>query len=632
MASPSEGIRDWFVLAIESAISNRYGESGLDRQQIINSISTPKKEFGDLSSSVAIRISKELKRKPDEIAAEIADGIAVSGMIKEVKAFGGYINATVDEVEYSKWVIEAVLREGDRYGSCSIGSGKKVLVEFPAVNPNKPWHIGHLRNALLGDSISNILEFCSYKVEREDYIDDLGIQMAEIVWGYQSVEKADKSKKFDHWIGEQYVRINRRMESEEGAKEKISEVSKRMEMSGTEESRLARDLSMNCAMAQYETAYSYGIYHDVMIWESDIVHAKLLERALGVGMEMGALNKPSVGKNAGCIVFNLDSVRSFAREFENPNEHEKVIMRSDGTATYVAKDLAFHMWKLGILDAKFEYKEVLLQKNGKTLYSTADSGRELDFGHADTVVNIIGSAQKYPQLILKAVLSLAGYSEAANRIVHVAYGEVSVDSGSLSGRSGGWIGEGKSYTADVLLEEAKKKAEEATEKSKKIEDRKLVAAISTEVGRAAIKFEYLKVSPEKPVIFSWSTALNFEGNSGPYCMYSYARAGRILKKGGYGYGKLEAGDYAAVGRGYDFELIKLMGSAGDAIRKAAEEYATNVIADYVINLTSIFSKFYESTPVIGSKEQPFRMELVHAYMITLSNMLRLLGIKTVEEM
>ncbi len=631
MGSPSEELKLWFATAIESVISIAYPDSGIDSQQVLNSISTPKKEFGDISSSIAIRLSKIAKKSPKDVAAEIVAGIQKSEMIKDLNEAGGYINASFNEPEYSKRVFDAVNSLNDRYGSSDIGKGDKVLVEFPAVNPNKPWHIGHLRNALLGDSISNILEFCSYKVEREDYIDDLGLQIAEIAWGQRKLDFDSKDAKFDQWLGEQYVKINKMME-EGNAKAEISDILKRMEDPGTDEARLSRELSFKCVMAQYATADSYGIYHDVMIWESDIVQARLLERALKIGLDKGALEKPTSGKNAGCVIVNLDKVRSFSKAFENPNEHEKVMVRSDGTATYVAKDFAFHMWKLGIIDAGFKYSKISMQKNREPLYSTGSSGEKLGFGNADIVVNIIGSAQKYPQLILKAILSLAGYAKESANIVHVAYGEVSIDSGSLSGRSGRWLGEGKAYTADVLLSEARSKSLEATKKSKKIDDIDRVVEISTEIGKAAIKFEYLRVSPEKPVVFSWSTALNFEGNSGPYCMYSYARAGRILRKGGYKSGKLGAGLYAKVTRGNDFELVKLIGRAEEVVKKAAAEYSTNIIADYIVDLTATFSKFYESMQVINSNAKDFRMELVHIYMVTLSNMLMLLGIRTVEEM
>jgi len=625
----SRELKTWFADSIYTAANELY-QGCVEKEHVVNSISVPKKEFGDMSSSIAIRISKAAGKSPAEIAKAIAALIKHDSIISEINIVAGYINAKINEKEYAEKVIGEVNSMMGKYGSMDVGNRKTVLIEFPAVNPNKPWHVGHLRNALLGDSISKILEFASYNVEREDYIDDLGLQIAEIVWGYTNMD-SKPDKKFDQWLGEQYVEVNKVME-ERNAKGQISQILKKMEDSSTRESELARELASRCVAAQYETAYSYGIYHDVMIWESDIVRARLLERMLRIGIEKGALEKPASGKNAGCIIVSLDKVRSFAADFENPEEKEKVLVRSDGTATYVAKDIAFHMWKLGILDADFRYTKVDTQENARPLYSTAAAGEELGFGNADKVVNIIGSAQRYPQLILKAILSLMGYADKASNIIHMAYGEVSVEAGNLSGRSGGWIGEGKAYTADVLLGEAQAKALEATQNSKKIEDRDRVKDIAAEIGKAAIKFEYLKVSPERPLVFSWTRALSFEGNSGPYCMYSYARARRILGKGGYSSGSVKHDAYGKVERGYDFELVKLIGSAGEVVEKAATEYKPSVIADYVIDLTAMFSKFYEAMPVINSDAKEFRMELINAYAQVLSNMLALLGIGTVEQM
>ena len=630
MDYPKNDLTLWFSNEIYSAVTKLYPEVGLEITHITDSISTPNKEFGDLSSSVPIRIAKHYQKKPADVSEEIIKNMGKNAMVRELRGIGGYINLFINEAMYSHEVIESAISMGKRYGSVNKGDGKRVLVESPAVNPTKPWHIGHLRNALLGDAISNILEFCNYFVEREDYIDDLGLQVAEILWGQKNME-SDPDKKFDQWLGEQYVEINKRLNSE-GVNEDISGILKKMESGNSEESKAARDIAFKCVEAQYETSKSYGIFHDVMIWESDIVMAKLLEMSIEMGLSKNVFEKSDSGKNKGCIVVNLDKMRNFARDFENPNEHEKVLVRSDGTATYVAKDIAFHMWKLGILDFKFKYKEMSMQSVGKRLYSTSEDGVEMDFGNAYMVINVIGSAQRYTQLILKSVLSMMGYEKKAEKIKHLAYGEVGIEGGSLSGRTGGWLGNNKAYTADVLLDEARSKALEATEKSKKIEHRNKIPEIANAIGISAIKFEFLKVSAEKPFIFSWNSALNFEGNSGPYCMYSYARAKRILEKCNYSDESIDAIEYEKVTRGKDFDLVKLIADAHEVVEKACEELRPNIIADYIIEITMAFSRFYESVPVMNSNAKELRCRIVSAYVIVVGNMLGLLGIQTVDSM
>lgn len=631
MGAQSKELKRIFAESVLTAVSKAYSDSGIDTQAVINSISKPRKDYGDMSSSIAFRIAKSKGVKPMDAAVAIAKGFDVAAPFTEVKVMGGYVNAYVDEKAYAHMVIADIEKEGDRYASSGMGKGEKVMVEYPAVNPNKPWHIGHLRNALLGDSISNLLDFAGYKVEREDYIDDLGLQIAESFWGYRNLGNAPEGK-FDEWLGKQYVEVNKRMK-EGNLGGEISGLLKLMEEGDSEEARQARQISERCVDAQYDTAYAYGIYHDVMIWESDIVKARLLQKALDMAMARGALERRTAGKNAGCVVMDLGKVRDFAKDFENPEETEKVIVRSDGTATYVAKDIAFHMWKLGLIKDEFSYKG-LGDHGGRMLYSTSASGGRESFGNASIAVNVIGSAQRYPQLIVKAVFRLMGYGTESERIVHVAYGEVSIEGGTLSGRKGGWMGDGdKAFTADALLREAVQKALDATAASKRISDSKMMEQVARAVGKSAIRFEFLRTSPGKPVVFSWKSALNFEGNSGPYCMYTFARAMRILEKAGYSREGIGAIDFKAVERGYDFELVKLLGEAQEVVEKAASEYSPNVVTDYLMELTSAFSKFYETMPVISSgAAKGFRMRLLDAYMQVAKNMFGLVGIDALASM
>ncbi len=631
MASPSAELRKWFAEEIGRALAASYPDANIAYEVVRNSISKPKKEYGDLSCSIALRVAKAQKKTPKEVAGALIKRMGRGRLVCEIKEVGGYINAVVDGKEYAKLVFSEIEGAGDRYGSSAVGKHQKALVEYPAVNPNKPWHIGHLRNALLGDCISNILDFSGYSVEREDYIDDLGLQVAQSLWGYMNLS-SKPSKKFDEWLGEQYVEVNR-MLKEKKLEGEMGALIKKMEHGEGNEAQVAREISEKCVDAQYETAYSYGIYHDVMIWESDIVKAKLLEKALEIAIKSAALKKQDSGKNAGCVVMDLEKVRDFAKDFENPEEKEKVIVRSDGTATYVAKDIAFHMWKLGIIKSEFRYK-MHGTHNGRELWTTQGGGAAMSFGDAKVVVNVIGAAQRYPQLILKAIISLMGYKKESESIVHLAYGEVSVEGGSLSGREGGWMEGGeKAFTADSLMKEAVSKATEATQGSSKIPDKSKVKEIAASIGRGAIRFEFLRVSPAKPVVFSWKSALNFEGNSGPYCMYTYARANRILEKAGYMRTEIKSINMDALERGEDFELVKLLGEAQEVVEKAAMEYSPNDITDYIIELTTSFSKFYESMPVINSGDaQQVRMRILDSYMQVAKNMFALIGMETVKNM
>ena len=617
---------------ISAGLAKHYPDSGILEKDIYASMSAPKAEFGDLSSSICLRIAKVAGVRPGEVADRMigtGQELLGNGYIKTLKNAGGYINAFFDEKRYAEDTLKAVMELKDSYGISGIGAGKRVMVEFPSVNPNKAWHIGHLLNALIGDSISNILSACGYSVERENYIDDLGIQVAQSFWGYANLgNKPDK--KFDTWLGEQYVSVNK-MLSDEKVKAQVDAIMKRMEEGDTEEAKKARELAERCVKAQLETAASYGICHDVMMWESDIVRTGMLAKAMKIAVEKGAAIKLDEGKYAGCVVVDLKRLKGIAKDFDNPNEETKVLVRSNGTATYLAKDLAFHMWKFGMLKGDFRYSEFgAVQKNGKQLYTTGSSGDMMEFGGAELAINVIGSEQRYSQLILKSMFSLMDMQNLADKLVHVAYGLVSLKEGTLSGRSGGWMGKEHVYTADALLVDAKSRVmEKAKESKKKVDTEEVAEAVA--VG--AIRFAFLRTNPEKSIIFDWDNALSFEGNSGPYCMYMYARANSILEKAAVDAAEVSRIDFGFAERKYDFELIKAMGRAQEVLEKSASEYRPDIVAEYLIELASLFSKFYEGTKVIGSGEaERYRIAVVISLMQVAGNFMRLLGMEPVAKM
>jgi arginyl-tRNA synthetase len=632
MTGPSQNLKREFGVSLSAAIKLAYPGIAITDEQLAISITKSKPGHGDLSSSVSFGLARLLKKAPQEIAKSITSMLKCTDILSKFEESGGYINASVDRKAYSRAVISAILERGDLYVSNSAGRGRKALIEYPSVNPSKPWHIGHLRNALLGDAIANIMAASSYNVEREDYIEDLGLQIAEILWGQANIGSKPDGK-FDQWLGEQYVAVNKRLE-EPGVKDQINSILKRMEDLSTEESRESRRVSDKCVRAQYETAYNYGLCHDVMIWESDIVRAQLLEKTIKMGEEKGVFERQTEGKYAKCLVVNLSKMKGVAEDLGSPSEETKVILRSNGTATYIAKDIALHMWKFGIIKADFHYRlREEKQGDGKPLYTTAEEGVDAIFGGADIAVNVIGSAQRYPQLVLRSVMALMGYEKQASSIIHISYGKVGIKGGSLSGRKGGWLGEGRSYTADTLLGEVMAKAGEIVGNSEKIADRGRAGEIAKAVAVGAIKFEFLRIAPEKEVTFSWDRALDFEVSSAPYCMYTYARARRILERAGFAATDLSPTDYNYVTDGVDFELAKLLGEAPEAVEKACAEYRPNIIADYLLELCSLFSRFYEKMPVInGGEARSVRLVLVFATMQVTRLMLLLLGIGTVDAM
>jgi arginyl-tRNA synthetase len=630
--NPLEKAQREFVQLIEAEVKESFKGSEMSHDDILGSITTPKSDLGDLSSSIAFKLAEKLKKNPHEIAVQIAGRMKEAGLIEKVSELNGYINAFLDVSAYSELVLDSVLDEKERYGMNQVGKNEKVIIEFPSVNPNKPWHVGHVRNAILGDVLSNTLAFCSYRVEREDYIDDLGLQIAESLWGWLNLDNKP-DKKFDEWLGEQYVEVNERL-GEPGVKAAINGLLKKLEDTSSNESKTAREVSEKCVMAQRETAFSYGIQHDVMIWESDVVRAKLLEKALEAAQEEGILEKPTEGKYAGATIIKLERLTELAKELEGSREDAKVITRSNGAATYIAKDFAFHMWKFGFTEGDFRYRKFIeKQPNGMPLFTTSEQGEKIEFGKVRRAINIIDSSQAYEQTIMRLMFTLMGYADVAENIVHLAYGKVNIEGINLSTRKGTWIGSNRNYTADDLLKETTKVARRIVSSSKKIEDKTSMDMVASQVALGAIRFEFLRISPEKEIVFSWDKALNFEGNSGPYCMYTYARATRVLEKSDLKPDQIRHADPEQISRDADFELVKLMGSFPGIVGKVCSECRPNVITDYLLELCSTFSRFYEKMPIIkGGKAKETRLILTQSLRQVLGNALRLLGITPIERM
>ncbi|MBI5046421.1 arginine--tRNA ligase, partial [Candidatus Micrarchaeota archaeon] len=482
-------------------------------------------KFGDLSSRIAFSLSKEKKENPAKIALEIVSNLQnlKTDAFSKIEATGPYVNFYLSDKSYSD-LLSDIHKKKEKYGSGKKKQGKTVI-EFPSVNPNKPWHIGHLRNALLGDSVARILEFDGHSVERMDYIDDLGLQVAQSLWGflnYDSNPQADM--KFDNWLGLQYVGIAKKLETDKEVIEGVRDTLKKMEEGDNEIAAAGRTLSEDCVKAQYQTAFDLGIYHDVLIFESDII-ATIFAEGVEYLTKNDAVVLEKEGKNSGCLVVKLGE--DLEKEFGKMENPDKVLIRSDGTAVYTGKDVIFHLWKFGKLKNKFKYSPFIVQPNGKTAYKSVSSDHDptavhMDFGHANRIINVIGVEQKYPQRVIVEVFRRLNLPEA-DSLAHLSYERVGLPEVQFSGRKGTWIG----YTADDLILEATTRV---MEKIKFDGSDEAKIQIARTVGVAAIKFSFLRTSSEKQITFKWEDALNMEGDSGPYAQYAYVRTKGILEK------------------------------------------------------------------------------------------------------
>ncbi|MCX8195006.1 MAG: arginine--tRNA ligase [Candidatus Micrarchaeota archaeon] len=577
-------------------------------------IELPKGEFGDVASSICFSLAKKRKKPPQEIASEVAATLRLPDWVAKVRSDGPYLNFTLSSRFYSK-LIEFILKEGEKYGR---GKKKKAktIVEFPSVNPNKPWHVGHLRNALLGDSVARILEFSGEDVERMDYIDDLGLQVAQSFWGYLNL-KEKPSGKLDLWLGKQYVEVAKKFEEDKKVQEEVRQLLLKMEEGKGQEAQKCRELVEKCVAAQYETAFKFKIYHDVLIFESDIVRT-IFEEGMEKIRKSKAIVKEKSGKNAGCLVAKMES-----EEFASMESPDKILVRSDGTATYTGKDVIFQMWKFGLLKGDFRYATFMRQPNGKECEMSAPKGTRACHGKASRVINVIGMEQAYPQKVIREILRSMGYEKEAENSVHLAYEHVWLEDEKFSGRQGTWVG----YTADELYEEGVKRAQEKIKSEVAAEERGRIAA---SVAAGAIRFSFLRTSPEKKITFKWDSALSLEGDSAPYVMYAHARAQKIFEKGGKG--RAEEG---AELEDAEKELLKKIMLFDWVVSEAARQLRPHLVADFCLELAEAYNKFYNSCPILSAGDeriQERRLAINYASLVALKNSLSLLGIDALKRM
>ncbi|RDE13680.1 MAG: arginine--tRNA ligase [Candidatus Thorarchaeota archaeon] len=610
----------------------------LDVTRVRESIEIPPDpNLGDLASTVSFQLAKQLKKSPAQIANEIAEKInarlETTMVFERAESRGSYVNLFLNRGRFVKFAIEAANQLGQEYGRTAVYKGHRALIEFPAVNPSKPWHIGHARNAVIGDMLGNVLQTVGYKVARIDYINNLGLQIAQLAWKLLQETENLANIKYDHYLGRLYVDVQKAFETDEKAENEIREIARQLEDPDSEASKKSISMVTACLLAQCQTSYRLGIYHDYQVWESDIAHSGLLEAARNMMLECENVVKLEEGDKAGCIVVKLDTID----EFKDMQEPYKVLFRSDGTRTYTGADVALQMWKFGIVQDPFRYQVFDKQPNGKEVLRTSVKGKKKNIGKFDVVFNVVGSSQAQPQRLVYTILDLLGYKTQSENSHHVAYEFVGLEDTDFSGRKGTWIG----YTVDEILDRAVELAHDEVAKRNPDETDEFKGQVATQVGTGAVRYMLLKASPDRKITFRWSEALDFDGDAAPYLQYSHARAQRIIEKAAE---ETQAEtDLTMLSSASEFALAKAIAMFPEEILETVRSlkktmwgtsFYSNKISSYGYGLANLFSKFYDSCPVL--KAEPAiataRLELVKAFRTTMANCLRILGIQAVERM
>ena len=617
----------------------------------------PKTEMGDLAFPFAFELAKVLRKAPRQIAQEIASTIPPLPEVSRLEAAGaGYVNVFFARAPFFRdlyaWVANSWVEAG----------GEKVIVEHTNINPNKAAHIGHLRNAALGDTFVRLLRACGKDVEVQNYIDNTGVQVADVVVGFQQLRRLSLEQvkqlpdPFDYYCWDLYAEVSDWFSRDDARPQLRYRALKEIEEGHGETAALAGYVSDRIVHAHLETMARIDVQYDVLPRESEILQLRFWDEAFQKLKEHGTISFSTEGPSKGCWIMPLPGD-------EGEVADEKIIVRSNGTVTYVGKDIAYQLWKFGLLDKDFKYRQFHQYPDGKTVWaSTAGQapGSQPRFGHGASVYNVIDVRQSYLQNVVVQGLRGLGYNEQADRSVHFSYEMVALspacctDLGielseedrkrpyvEVSGRKGLGV------KADDLIDKLIEKSFDEVHTRQPDLPAERRQAIAKDIAVGALRYFLLKYTRNSVIAFDFAEALSFEGETGPYLQYSVVRANNIFRKMGEretGEGwECEARRLAADSEHLEsmlsdneiWALLMLIARVEDAINQSVGTLEVSYIAKHTFTVAQQFNLFYHRYHIL-SEEDPtrrsFYLAIADVTRLGLLKSMSLLGIGVPERM
>jgi arginyl-tRNA synthetase len=589
-------------------------------------------EHGDYSTNLSMLLAKAMRQSPVHIAGRLKAILerngSMNGLLARIEvAPPGFLNVFAD---WQTWADEyAVLPPVANKASTGPGQKQKVLVEHTSINPNKSAHIGHLRNSCIGDALARMFAFAGYKVEVHNYIDDLGNQLADTVVGMMHTSSDGDYARFGDYCWDTYAKVNKAYKDNPPLLEERTRVLHALEAGGSNTAWIGALAAERIVREQVSEMLQFGIGYDVLVWESRIVREGLWQSAFEMLKTTGSFRLVEEGKLKGCWVLKQHD-DSEDKEEDAAFQADKVLVRSNGILTYTAKDIAYHLWKFGLLDRGFSYA-----KFQDKLWSTVPDGVSRKFGHADLVVNVIDHRQEYPQAMVKLALETLGFKEQAERLHHVSYGVVSLSPETAAGL-GVDISDGRSsypmsgrqgigVKVSELLEQMERVIEQGRSRRTGLSSRAIAAA--------AIRYYLLKYQLQTEVVFDLHKAMEVSGNSGVYLLYSFARAGSILSKAG-GNAPTSGVQLPDDTEPQEFALMRQLAYWPETFEAAMRQLSPTFICTYAFELAGEFNNFYNTCPVLKGPEDriAYRLWLTSAFKETLHRILLVLGMPTPKRM
>jgi arginyl-tRNA synthetase len=616
----------------------------------------PRVELGDLALTTPFDLAKTLRRKPREIAEQLAKGLRAPGLRKAEVAGGGYVNLFLDRGRFAR---ELQARARDPRPAERLPG--RVIVEHTSINPNKAAHIGHLRNATLGDTFVRILRHRGRDVGVQNYIDDTGVQVADAVVGFLHLEKKTLAEverisgKFDYYCWDLYAKVGDFYAADPKNKARQAEVLHAIEEGGNDTARLAAHVAGRIVDCHLLSMERLGIRYDLLAHESDILRLHFWDRAFELLQEAGAIRLESDGKNKGCWVLSMEAAEATTAD------EDKIIVRSNGTVTYTGKDIAYQLWKLGKLDRDFRYRRHRRYPDGHVLWDTTSGEGEAGapaFGHAREVYNVIDVGQSYPQRVVKAGVAALGYPTEAESSYHLAYEkvvlspataralgyEVSADEAAVkvSGRKGLGV------KADDLVDALVAKARSEVEARDPGRDPTARDHTALAVAQGALRYFLLRFSRTRIITFDMEEALAFVGETGPYIQNAVVRARNIFAKlEAEGYrvpllleraAGLDLGPFLEGAEGDEvWSLLLLMSRSEEVAEQSIRAQDVALLAKHAFAVAQAFHSYYQKPAysLLYAKDEDlraFRTFAVDAFVRQMEALLLLLGIPVPERM
>jgi arginyl-tRNA synthetase len=595
----------------------------------------PDLEMGEYALPVAFELARRLKRSPRAIAMElVAELMPLEGFASFAVAGAGYINGKLDRLLAAQQIAGDDVSEEQ--------SHLRSLVEHTSINPNKAAHIGHLRNAILGDTFVRLLRAAGQHVDVQNYIDNTGVQVADIVVGLTHLEGYDlagvkqlldhlktRGERIDDYCWELYARVSQWYEAPEAQERKSIRLKTlhAIEAGSNEIAEIADLVSTAVLRRHLETMLRLGIEYDFLPRESEILHLKFWELAFTQLKAKGVLYLETEGKNQGCWVMRRASTSADTGVLD---EDAKVIVRSNGTVTYVGKDIAYHLWKFGLLGRDFGYAPFFAYNDHMCWISTeAGEAKHPDFGGAQAIYNVIDSRQADPQANVIEALRGLGYTEAAAHYVHFSYEMVALTPRcalelgyqiseedrarpfiEVSGRKGFGV------KADALLDKLTAAAKEEVDNRHPQRSQQEREGIAHQIAVGALRYFMLKFTRNTVIAFDFKEALSFEGETGPYVQYAVVRARNIFRKAGTtpeaALAKIDTGDYfegdAAAGI---WELWIMASRLSLLLEQCIAAAEPAYLARHAFQLAQLFNNFYHRHHIL-SEENPSRRQFLFA--------------------